>query len=176
MLEDAGHELTVELAQRTTRRSFLGQLGTGIIALVGGPFVAAALRPERAEAHHICGHTFTTNSCPHPFGPMTRVDKYGYPVHPHHGYPVDDRGEIYRSRRQTRRRVCEGVVADRYPQTGRPEYGGGWSRCCNGRVRRIRDCCSYSNTRINGDASVRGYCHEGRKVFCIAYLDTNVGC
>jgi hypothetical protein len=67
-------------------------------------------------------------------------------------------------------------VPERYPYTGEPRYGGGWSRCCFGRIRRIVDCCSYSDRRINGDASVTGYCYSGRKVFCIGYRDTNVRC
>ena len=166
MIERAVETASVGLAERTTRRSFLGRLGAGVVAL----------SPDRAEAHHICGHTFTTGSCPHPFSPRSRVDRYGYPVHPRYGYPVDDRGNIYRSRKQRRRKMCEQVVPDRYPYTGRPVYGGGWSRCCNGRIRRIADCCSYSRTRINGDASVTGYCHRGRRVFCIGYRDTNVRC
>lgn len=175
-IERVVEQAAVGLAQSTSRRSFLARFGAGVVALVGGPFVAAALRPERAEAYHICGHIFTTNSCPHPFAPLTRVDKFGYPVHPDYGYPVDDRGDVYVSREQRRRKVCQEVVPARYPRTGRPKYGGGWSRCCNGRIRRIADCCSYSDTRINGDASVTGYCHGGRKVFCIAYRDTNVTC
>lgn len=176
MTERGLERATVALAQRTSRRSFLSRLGQGVVALVGGPFVAVALRPDRAEAHHICGHTYTTGSCPHPFSPRTRIDRYGYPVHPKHGYPVDDEGEIYRSKKQTRRKVCEQVVPDKYPFTGEPRFGGGWSRCCNGRIRRIYDCCSYADTRINGDASVTGYCHDGRKVFCICYRDTNRRC
>lgn len=176
MLESAFQQASVELAARTSRRSFLGRLGQGVVALAGGPLVAVALRPDRAEAHHICGHTFTTNSCPHPYAPFTRIDRFGYPVHPRHGYPVDDRGEIYVSRRQRRRKVCQQRVPDRYPFTGRPRFGGGWSRCCGGRIRRIYDCCSYARRRINGDASVRGYCHGGRRVFCICYRDTNVRC
>jgi hypothetical protein len=169
-------DLTRSLAARSSRRSFLGKLGAGVVALAGGKLVAFALEPERAHAHHVCGHTFTTNSCPHPYAPQTRVDVYGYPVHPRYGYPVDDRGEIYESKDQVRRKVCQEVVPERYPFTGAPRYGGGWSRCCKGRIRRIRDCCSYSKTRINGDGSVTGYCHNGRKVFCIAYQDTNTRC
>jgi hypothetical protein len=167
---------TMSLAQRNSRRSFIGKLGRGFVAFVGGPFVAVALSPDRAEAHHLCGHLFTTGSCPHPFSPRSRVDKYGYPVHPKHGYPVDDRGDIYTSHTQTRRHICRTVVPERYPHTGRPRFGGGWSRCCNGRIRRIVDCCSFSDTRVNGDASVTGYCHNGRKVFCILYQDTNRTC
>jgi hypothetical protein len=167
---------SVDLARRSSRRSFLGRLGTGFVAFVGGPVVAGALSPERAQAHHICGHLYTTGSCPHPFHPHTRLDRYGYPVHPKHGYPVDDKGDIYVSRSQRRRRVCQEVVPARYPFTGKPRFGGGWSRCCNGRIRHIFDCCSYSDVRINGDASVTGYCHNGRKVFCIGYRDTNVKC
>ena len=169
MLDRMTQEAAVGLAERTSRRSFLGRVGVGFVAFVGGPFVAVALRPDRAEAYHICGHTYTTGSCPHPFSPRSRVDRYGYPVHPKYGYPVDDHGNIYTSRTQRRRRMCEEIVPARYPHTGSPVQGGGWSRCCNGRIRRIYDCCSYSNTRINGDASVTGYCYSGRKVFCIGY-------
>ena len=66
-----------------------------MVALAGGGFVAAAFARGRAEAHHICGHTYTTASCPHPYEPLSRTDRYGYPVHPTMGYPVDDSGEIY---------------------------------------------------------------------------------
>ncbi len=164
------------LAARTTRRSFIGRVGYGVVALVGGSLVASALKPDRAEAHHICGHTFTTGSCPHPFSPRSRVDRYGYPIHPKYGYPVDDNGDIYTSRDQRRRKMCEEVVAERYPEAVRPAQGGGWSRCCNGRIRTIYDCCAYTVRRINGDAAVTGYCFRGKKVFCIGYRDTNVRC
>jgi hypothetical protein len=175
-LDRSVERASVGLATATSRRSFLGRLGSGVVALVGGPVVAAALRPSRAEAHHICGHLYTTGSCPHPFGKRARIDRFGYPVHPDYGYPIDDKGDIYVSRGQARRRVCQEVVPSRYGGTGRPRFGGGWSRCCGGRIRRIYDCCSYSFTRINGDASVRGYCHGGRRVFCICYRDTNTRC
>lgn len=175
-LENSVERVSVGLAERTSRRSFIGRLGSGVVALVGGPVVAIALRPSRAEAHHICGHIYTTGSCPHPFGHNARIDKYGYPLHPEYGYPVDDKGDIYRSRRQRRRKICEEVVPARHPVTGKPRFGGGWSRCCGGRVRRIYDCCSHSRVRINGDASVRGYCYGRRRVFCICYRDTNTPC
>ena len=164
------------LAARTSRRSFVGAVGRAFVALVGGSFVAVALDPTRAEAHHICGHTYTPNSCPHPFDPLTRVDTYGYPVHPTYGYPVDDEGEVYTSKKQARRKICEQRVPDEYPETGSPKYGGGWTRCCSGRLRKIHDCCSYSDTRINGDAAVTGYCYNGRKVFCIAYRELTTKC
>jgi hypothetical protein len=176
MLDAAVERFSTGLAARSSRRSFLGRLGASAVALAGGRFVAEALAPERAEAHHICGHTFTTKSCPHPYAPFTRVDRFGYPVHPRYGYPVDDDGEIYTSREQRRRRICQQVVPDRYPFTGHPTYGGGWSRCCGGRIRRIKDCCAYTDTRINGDAAVRGYCHGGRNVFCIGYQELDIRC
>jgi len=121
-----------ELARRTSRRSFLGRLGRTVVAVAGGSMVAVALDPDRAEAHHICGHLYTTGSCPHPYAPHSRTDAYGFPVHPRLGYPVDDDGAIYLSERQTRRKVCQTVVPDRYPFVQNPRYGGGWSRCCNG--------------------------------------------
>lgn len=165
-----------ELARRTSRRSFLGMVGRAVVALAGGPMVAVALAPERAEAFHICGHIYTTGSCPHPYAPDSRTDAYGFPVHPVHGFPVDDEGAIYRSPVQRRRKVCQTVVPERYPRVRNPRYGGGWSRCCGGRVRHIQDCCSTSRIRINGDASVRGYCRRGLRVFCITYRELNIRC
>ena len=176
IFEDSAERAVQGLASRTSRRSFLAKLGNGVVALAGGSLVASVLKPERAEAYHICGHTYTTDSCPHPFKPLSRIDRYGYPLHPKHGYPVDDNGDIYTSRRQSRRLMCEEVVPEKYPYTGKPRYGGGWHRCCGGRIRRIADCCSYSPTRINGDASVTGYCYSGTKVFCIGYRDLNIRC
>ncbi len=164
------------LATRTSRRSFLGRLGKGLVALAGGTFAASAMDERRAEAFHICGHIFTTGSCPHPFHPQTRIDRFGYPVHPVHGYPVDDEGALYTSRDQKRSKVCEGLVAESFPFTRPLVLQGTWSRCCNGRVRVVVDCCSSSRTRINGDASLTGYCHQGRRVFCITYRDSKVPC
>lgn len=176
MLEQPMERASTAMAARSSRRSFIGRLGAGVVALAGGPFVAAALRPERASAYHICGHTFTTDSCPHPFRPRTRIDRFGYPVHPRYGYPVDNKGRLYESRKQRRDRTCQDLVERRFSHVKNPRYGGGWSRCCKGRIRRIADCCSYSRTRINGDASVTGYCYNGRRVFCIAYRDTKTRC
>jgi hypothetical protein len=165
------------LAQRTTRRSFLGKLGGGVVALAGGALVASALKPDRAEAYHICGHTFTTGSCPHPYAPLSRIDKEGFPLHPTYGVPIDDKGNIYTNpKKQRRRKVCEQVVPDKYHFVNNPRYGGGWSRCCSGRIRHISDCCSKSRTRINGDASVRGYCPRGKRVFCITYRELQLRC
>jgi hypothetical protein len=171
-LERAG----TELARRTSRRSFLGRLGRSLVALAGGSMVAVALAPERAEAYHICGHIYTTGSCPHPYAPNTRIDAFGFPLHPTYGFPVDDNGFIYVSERQQRRKVCQTVVPERYPFVRNPRYGGGWSRCCGGRIRHISDCCSTSTTRINGDGAVRGYCPRSLRVFCIAYQELNVRC
>jgi hypothetical protein len=175
MIQSVLEQAESALASRTGRRSFLARLGKALVALVGGPFVAASLSPGRAEAFHICGHIWTTGSCPHPYYPLTRIDAYGYPVHPTYGYPVDDQGNPYTSRSQRRRRVCD-RVADEYPFTAPTVLEGTWSRCCNGRIRRIVDCCSRSRTRINGDASVQGYCFGGRRVFCITYRVTRVRC
>ncbi|MFP5353104.1 MAG: hypothetical protein ACLGIB_11160 [Actinomycetota bacterium] len=176
MTESLTERASTALAQRSSRRSFLGRLGQGVVALVGGQFVAVALAPDRAEAYHICGHTYTTGSCPHPYSPLSRVDKYGFPLHPEHGYPVDDQGRLYKSREQSRRKMCAQVVPEKYPHVRQPGQGGGWSRCCNGRIRTIYDCCAYTRTRINGDGAVTGYCHNGKKVFCIGYRDKNIRC
>jgi hypothetical protein len=165
------------LASRTTRRSFLGKVGRSVVALAGGGLVATAIAPDRAQAYHICGHTYTTGSCPHPYSPSSRTDRYGYPMHPQYGFPVDDQGRKYVDpKKQTRRKTCEQTVPGAYPFTKKPRYGGGWTRCCSGRLRHIQDCCSRSNIRINGDYAVRGYCPRGLKVFCITYRELDKRC
>jgi hypothetical protein len=165
------------LASTTSRRSFLGKVGRGFVALVGGGFVASALAPGRAEAHHICGHTYTTGSCPHPYAPLSRTNRKGWPLHPTYGYPVDDEGRPFVDpSTQVRHRTCQDYVKMHYPAVKAPHYGGGWTRCCYGRLRHIQDCCSTSRVRINGDASVRGYCPSGLRVFCITYRELNKRC
>lgn len=165
------------LARRTSRRGFLGSVGRGVVALAGGGLVASVLAPERASAHHICGHLYTTNSCPHPFGKFARTDSFGYPVHPIYGYPVDDEGEIYADPAdQERHKTCQETVPSIYHFVKHPRYGGGWTRCCNGRLRHIQDCCSSSRIRINGDGAVTGYCPPNLRVFCITYRELEATC
>jgi hypothetical protein len=165
------------LAGRTSRRGFLGTMGRGLVALAGGGLVASALDPERSEAHHICGHTFTTGSCPHPYAPLSRTDRYGWPLHPVYGFPVDDKGDVYLDRGdQVRHKTCEELVPREYSFVRHPRYGGGWTRCCGKRLRHISDCCSRSRRRINGDGAVRGYCPRGLYVFCITYRELTRRC
>ena len=133
-------------------------MGRGLVALVGGGLVATALSPDRAQAYHVCGHTYTTGSCPHPFAPLSRTDRYGYPLHPTYGYAVDDAGDRYVERSQTRSKTCEQMVAEVYPFSGDPRYGEAGPGAAGGRLRHIQDCCSRSSIRINGDYAVRGYC------------------
>ncbi len=57
-----------------------------------------------------------------------------------------------------------------------PRYGGGWTRCCDNRLRHIQDCCSSSTIRINGDYSVTGYCPRRLRVFCITYRELDRAC
>jgi hypothetical protein len=165
------------LASKTSRRGFLGKVGRGVVALAGGGFVASALAPDRAEAYHICGHTYTTGSCPHPYAPLSRTNRNGWPLHPTYGYPVDDDGKAFVDpETQVRHKTCQQLVPMIYDFVNDPHYGGGWTRCCDGRLRHIQDCCSTSNIRINGDYAVRGYCPSGLKVFCITYRELNKRC
>ena len=177
-LHERVERATEDLAGRTSRRSLLGMIGRGAVALAGGGFVAAALDPERAEArwYTFCGHTYTTKSCPHPYAPYSRIDKQGYPVHPDYGFPVDDEGAPYTSPTQTRSKTCEERTPELYPQSGSPLLQGVWVRCCNHRLRRLTDCCSFSKIRINGDAALHGYCYGRRRVFCVTYRDTSTRC
>lgn len=148
-----------------------------MVALAGGGLVASALAPGRASAQHICGHTYTTGSCPHPYTPLSRTDSYGWPIHPLYGYPVDDEGDAYTDPdTQVRHKTCEQLVPMRYGFVKHPRYGGGWTRCCAGRLRHIQDCCSTSRIRINGDYSVTGYCPRRLRVFCITYRELDRTC
>lgn len=167
------------------RRTLLGRAAA--LATVGG-----VLRPGEAEAYHFCGHIYTTDSCPHPTG-LPRIDHAGYPLRARDGHRVDDLGRLVD---REGRPVSEGGQllrdADGVPlpiatrtkvctATGRT-YGfktqidGAWYRCCKGHVRKLVDCCSYHDRRINGDAALTGYCYKGRKVFCVMFFQTKVPC
>ena len=184
--------LSETVAGATSRRGFLARTGRLLLGLSGGGYVLSALRAQKAEAYHFCGHIYTTGSCLHPVG-LPRIDANGFPLRASDGHPVDDLGRpVDKLGRPVdahgnllldpdgnplpaapRTRVCT--------RAGR-EYGfrgqidGAWYRCCGGRVRKLVDCCSYSRRRINGDAALTGYCYSGRHVFCVMYYDTNIRC
>jgi hypothetical protein len=181
------------LAQNTSRRGFLARVGAALTAATAGSVVAKAIKPGDADAFHFCGHIFTTGSCPHPLGPsQPRIDARGFPLHPDGtpidnigrpvnpaGEPLNDDGDVLRDPDgrplppAPRTRVCD-ETARRFGIN--TTVDGSWYRCCDGRVRKLVDCCSYSNRRINGDAALEGYCFRGRKVFCVMYFQTKVPC
>ena len=193
LADGVGRALSTRLAARLTRRSFLGRMGGAVLAVTGGAAVAAAVRPETSEAFHFCGHIWTTGSCPNPLG-MPRIDRHGYPLRPSDGRPVDNLGRLVNSsgypiaasgRRlrgpdgkllpaAPRTRLCEEWVRERYGHHSRAQ--GSWYRCCNGQIRKLVDCCSRSRLRINGDASLVGYCWNGNRVFCVMYYDSGLPC
>lgn len=179
--------------RHSSRRGFLEWMGAAIVGLAGVRTAARMALPDDADAYtNFCGHTYTTGNCPHPTG-LPRVDRNDYPLRASDGHPVDDlgrpidaqgypvnaHGQILREPDgeplppAPRSKVC--------PAAGR-DYGlklqtdGSWYRCCGGRVRRMMDCCGYTNVRINGDAALTGYCYGGRNVFCVQYLETMVPC
>ncbi len=184
--------LSETVAGSSSRRGFLARAGRLLLGVAGGGFVAAALRAERAEAFHFCGHIYTTASCPHPVG-LPRIDRNGFPLRAADGKPVDDLGrpvdelgrpvnaddELLRDPDGNqlppapRTRVCVGAARE---FNFRPFVDGGWYRCCNGHVRKLVDCCGYVRKRVNGDAALKGYCYRGRKVFCVMYYDTQIRC
>lgn len=193
LLDGAAEGLAARLASGMTRRSFLGRLGGAVLAATGGAAVAAAVKPEEAEAFHLCGHIWTTGSCPSPYT-LPRIDKNGFPLRPSDGrridnlgrlidgsgYPIDESGARLAGpdgellERGPRTRLCEEWIPERFGLKVRTQ--GSWYRCCNGQVRKIVDCCSPSRKRINGDASLVGYCWNGNRVFCIMYYDSGLPC
>lgn len=192
-LDDTAKRIAASLANGRTRRSFLGRLGAATMVAVGGRAVGAAIAPDSAEALHFCGHTWTTGSCPSPFR-LPRVDRHGYPLRPsdgkavdnigrlidRDGNPIDEHGERLRGpdgellAAAPRTRPCEDWVEELYGVHARLQ--GSWFRCCNRQIRKLWDCCSSSDKRINGDGSLTGYCRGGRRVFCVTYRDTGLPC
>lgn len=183
------------LAAGSSRRGFLARVSAAIATITAGGATARLIAPGEADGFHFCGHIYTTDSCPHPMGPeLPRIDRAGYPVRPKDGRPIDNLGRIVNKRGEP---IAErgGVLRDPdgrslppAPRTKLCEEGvqrefgiktwvdGGWYRCCGGQVRKLVDCCSYNDKRINGDQALEGYCFRGRKVFCVMYFDTKVPC
>ncbi len=150
--------------------------------------------PTHGDWFGFCGHYWTTGSCRGSFR-LPRVDRTGRPLRPADGRPVDDLGRLVDGRGQPidesgarllgadgvplpaakRSRLCEDTVRRRY-RLNDAVLQGSWYRCCDGQIRKLWDCCSVSPRRINGDASVTGYCRGKRKVFCVVYYDTGMPC
>jgi hypothetical protein len=184
--------LTEDLAARTSRRGLLARVGKAMVAGSAVGLVGRAIKPGEAEAHHFCGHIYTTGSCPHPTG-LPRIDALGLPIRAKDGKPVDDLGRLIDSSGRpvgedgqpltdasgrplpvaTRTAVCS-AAGDQFGFT--PYIDGSWYRCCGGQIRKLVDCCSDGTRRINGDKALTGYCYRGRKVFCVMYFQTKVPC
>ena len=181
-----------EHPQRSSRRGFLQAASAAVAVLTAGRFVGSLVAPGDAQAHHFCGHIFTTDGCPHPTG-LPRIDRHGYALRAKDGKPVDDLGRVVDRAGAPideagaplldpdgrpmpparRRRICT-AAGKRYRIEVRTD--GAWYRCCDGRVRKLIDCCTTSQRRINGDRGLRGYCYARRRVFCVMYFQTNVPC
>jgi len=187
-----GGRLADNVAAGSSRRGFLAKVGAAVAGITGAKTVGSLVAPGEAEAYHFCGHIYTTDSCPHPTG-LPRIDARGFPLRARDGHAVDDLGRLIDGRGRpvdedgerltdpdgrplppaSRTRVCT-AVAERYDITTRID--GAWYRCCGGHVRKLVDCCTASDRRINGDRALTGYCYKGRKVFCVMYYDTRVKC
>ena len=175
-----------------SRRGFLVAAGGAAAALAVARTVGSLVQPGDADAHHFCGHIYTTDGCPHPTG-LPRIDSRGLPLRARDGVPVDDLGRRINSSGEpieedgqpivdtdgrplppaTRTRVC--VAAGRRFRI-QVRTDGSWHRCCKGHVRKLIDCCTTSRRRINGDRALRGYCYRKRRVFCVMYYQTKVPC
>ena len=181
------------IAGNTSRRGFIARLGGAMMAATAGTMVGRAIEPGDADAYHFCGHIFTTGSCLHPTPGTPRINADGFPLDAATGDPIDNLGRKINKQGlpidgdgnvlqdpdgrpmppAPRTKVCD-ETARQYKINA--QIDGAWYRCCGGRVRKLVDCCSQSNTRINGDASLTGYCFSGRKVFCVMYFQTKVPC
>lgn len=196
-----GGRLARRLANSTTRRSFIGVVGATLLGLATrsplterGDAAIPGTEPIPGNWFGFCGHYWTTGSCRGPYR-LPRVDRAGRPLRPKDGRPVDNRGRLVNNLGQPvneagerlvdasgrplpsapRTRLCQDNVRMRY-KLNDAVLQGSWYRCCNGQIRKLWDCCSVSNRRINGDAASRGYCYGRRKVFCVVYYETGVPC
>ncbi|HYX86299.1 MAG TPA: twin-arginine translocation signal domain-containing protein [Gaiellales bacterium] len=188
-----GEDAARGLASRHSRRGFLGRLGAAAVGVLAGPMAAESAGRSPVPHFHFCGHIFTTGSCPSPLG-LPRIDRYGYPLRPTDGHPIDNLGrpidaEGYALDRSGKRKLGPtGEPVARAPRTRlcqewvskiygfHTQFDGAWYRCCFGHIRKLVDCCAHHHKRINGDAALVGYCFHGRKVFCVLYYDTTIPC
>jgi len=190
------------LAERATRRRALERAALGLGALLGLPAARAVAARHRyppgskpiANGYYgFCGHTYTTASCPAPFE-LPRIDARGFPLRPADGKPIDNLGRLVNGAGKPidengrrlhgpdgsplpaapRTRICEDWVPEQHGVDAVMQ--GSWHRCCDGQIRKLRDCCTTATRRINGDAALRGYCYGQRSVFCVTYQDTGVPC
>jgi Methylamine utilisation protein MauE len=175
-----------------SRRAFLGRAGALAAGAAGAGVVGAVVRPGSADAYHFCGHIYTTDGCPHPTG-LPRIDRRGLPLRARDGRRVDDLGRLIDcsgapvDEDGIRLADMEGRPLPRAPRTAvcaltgatrgfKDHIDGAWYRCCDGRVRKLVDCCARTHDRINGDAALRGYCYDKRKVYCVMYFQSKVPC
>jgi hypothetical protein len=180
------------LAGDTSRRGFLARVSAGLIGVTFGGVIANATKGDASAYTNFCGHTYTTGNCVHPYG-LPRIDHDGYPIRPSDGRAIDNLGRLVNDKGQPVHddgslvRDPDGVPLPPAPRTKicqqtAEQHGieahlqGAWYRCCGGRVRKLWDCCSQHDTRINGDAALKGYCYGNRKVFCVTYYQTHVPC
>ncbi|MDX6632176.1 MAG: hypothetical protein QOG26_181 [Solirubrobacterales bacterium] len=202
-MPERDESLSESLAQNTSRRGFLARVSRVLFAASATGTVGAVLKTGGdVDAHHLCGHTYTTGSCPHPhtlgISPVShrskpRVDAHGYPLRASDGHPIDNIGRPINSQGVPLDGSGDPLLdADGKPlppaprttvcaETGKrlgfhTQLDGSWYRCCGGHVRKLWDCCAKHSTRINGDAALVGYCYAGRKVFCVTYFDTSTPC
>jgi len=191
-IQRTAHARGARHPERSSRRGFLATASAAVAVLTAGRMVGSLVAPGDADAHHLCGHIYTTDGCPHPTG-LPRIDRHGYPLRARDGKPVDDLGRLIDGdgspideagaplldpdgRVQPparRRRICN-AAGKRYKITTRTD--GAWYRCCDGHVRKLVDCCTPSAKRINGDRGLVGYCYKGRRVFCVMYFQSKVPC
>ena len=179
-------------ATGTSRRAFLSRAGGVAATAAGAGVLGAVVRPGEAEAYHFCGHIYTTDGCPHPTG-LPRIDRRGLPLRALDGRAVDDLGRLIDTSGSpvdedgVPLSDLEGRPLPAAPRTGvcqatgrangfRVRTDGGWYRCCDGSVRKLVDCCATHRRRINGDRALKGYCYDGRRVFCVMYFQSTVPC
>ena len=182
------------IAGNTSRRGFIARVGGAMMAATAGSVVGRAIEPGEADAYHFCGHIFTTGSCVHPNGHAAdrrrrlaaRGETRASPSttsaarSTRRACRSTANGNVLQRPRRPpdarRRRAPRSATRPRASTRSTPRSTAPGTAAAAAPSESSSTAARSRTQRINGDASLTGYCFSGRKVFCVMYFQTKVPC